>query len=167
MTGKDQNIIHSQKLLHPLGQQKLMSKVYCTDSKRLIVTHKQPPPPFHIPSTSPEPIIAKEPFNAVNQKFWEGSSSDSDSEDDAQAAPGAAPPMVRDRGDDVPDPALQESDVEEESDHSEESDVDVGGESGDEEDHFGGDERRQSDASHSTSPEERSDGAASTDWMAA
>ena len=163
VTGKDQNIIHSQKLLHPLGQQKLMSKVYCTDSKRLIVTHKQPPPPFHIPSTSPEPIIAKEPFNAVNQKFWEGSSSDSDSEDDAQAAPGAAPPMVRDRGDDVPDPALQESDVEEESDHSEESDVDVGGESGDEEDHFGGDERRQSDASHSTSPEERSDGAASTE----
>ena len=91
--------------------------------------------------------------------------------DDTEVVPGAALPMVRDRGDDgdiVPGPALANQEAEEESDVAEESDVEeeeeqLSGESVEDEDHLGDDERDHSGASRSFSPEERSGGDESTD----
>ena len=78
VTAKEDNIIHSQKILRPLGEQKLMNKVYSTDAKRLVVVHKKPPFPVPtLPIPSSTNIKDKKEFDPISKDFWEA---DSDSE---------------------------------------------------------------------------------------
>ena len=156
VTGKDQDIVHSQKLLHPLGQQRLMSKTYSTDAKRLIVTHKQPPAHFPTPIPPSQPLISKAAYNAVNQKFWEETSgSESDSDDAEDLVPGEALPEAGE----VP---LAHIAADEVSD-AEEEEEQLSDQLGEEGDHLGGDEREETDVSHSSSAGEVSGGEANAE----
>ena len=86
VTGKVGERVQAQRLLHTLqpGQQKIMSKVYETDAKRLIVTRRPDlpgiPPVLATPPVPPQPPPR---YDAVNKRFWDSDDSDdSDVEDD-------------------------------------------------------------------------------------
>ena len=95
VTGTEGNVVHTQKLLHPLlpGQVKFMSKVYTTDSKRLVVTGRQPKHAEVPMFTNPDLPKLAEPssYDAVNSKFWSDDEEESDWEeaDDDALAPQA------------------------------------------------------------------------------
>ena len=94
VTGKDNNTIHSQKILRPLGDHRLMNKTYSTDAKRLIVVHKKPSPlsdpPFPIKPF--EEALEKKAFEPICQDFWNADSdSDSSSEEEFNLDEGEDP----------------------------------------------------------------------------
>ena len=127
VTGKDNNLIHSQKLIHPLGNQRLMSKVYTTDSKRLIVTHRPSIPPFPRPELPSPHNTVKESYDAVNQKFWDNdSSSDSDSEAEDDVLPPVLPEGVMMQADLGEADVGVEEDQESFEDAEEPNDEDIG-----------------------------------------
>ena len=100
VTGTNNDKVQAQKILHPLtGQKKIMSKVYNTDQKRLIVLHSSEEPTNIWPrlEDQTEPPVPQTTYNPVNPRFWidEDSSSDDDDGDeqpDQHAAAPAPPP---------------------------------------------------------------------------
>ena len=114
VTGKVGEKVQAQKILHTLqpGQQKIMSKVYETDVKRLIVT-RRPDLPGVTPVVAKPPVPPQPPpkYEAVNKAFWDTDSddfSDSEVEDDLVHLRHHAPAAHRQP---VVEPLVAEADV--------------------------------------------------------
>ena len=94
VTGTEGEVVHTQKLLHPLlpGKVKFMSKVYTTDSKRLVVTGRQTKHAEVPIVTTPDlPTLAEHSsYDAVDNRFWsDGEESDWEEVDDEVLVPHA------------------------------------------------------------------------------
>ncbi len=89
VTGTEDDRIQMQKILHPLSpHKKIMSKVYKTDAKRLIVINS----PQHLPDVQPIPEKPPLPaaYNPISPKYWSQTEYDNsmDDGDPADSAPG-------------------------------------------------------------------------------
>ena len=138
VTGREGNKVKAQKLLHTLlpGRQKLMSKVYETDEKRLIVTrHSSLPGAVPVPVQQHPPVPPRPPpkYDPVNKAFWDNEDSDDETDQEVvqevehQHAPLDDLGEAREAGDGeqvdevLPDVAEQAAEVE--SEHGDQSDV--------------------------------------------
>ena len=112
VTGREGDKVQAQKILHTLqpGQKKIMSKVYQTDAKRLIVTRRPELP--GIPPAVARPTVPPQPpprYDPVNRGFWDNEDSDDSGEEEDPVRPQHhAPALHREQLDaEADEPMLQ------------------------------------------------------------
>ena len=86
VTKVEDDKVMTQKLIHPLvpGKSKLMSKVYTTDTKHVVIAHKahhSRPPLQHEQNGPPSTKAPSTPeYDPINPRFWNDTDSDSEEE---------------------------------------------------------------------------------------
>ena len=103
VTGLEDDKVQAQKLLHPLqpAKTKIMSKVYSTDAKHVVVARDAQPLWSHQSEVpGPQPSISSHPsYDPVNSRFW---SHDDESDDDGVDDESADPEIGEEVAEEVP-----------------------------------------------------------------
>ena len=88
VTGCEKDKVQAQKLLHPLepGKVKIMSKVYSTDTKHVVVARKAQQswsfPQLPEPAAPSSPVSSSPKYDPVNPRFW---SNEDESDEEVEA----------------------------------------------------------------------------------